>query len=140
MVSLILILVGCRADSECLSTEACINGQCKDPCIFEVCGTNAECRVNIHQARCFCPERYEGDPYRACRLPECLVDEDCASTLACREKNCRDPCDCAPGAKCTVTNHVPQCSCPPGYFGNPTAGGCFRPGTFEILFSVLRNV
>ena len=129
---LFYILVGCRADSDCPSTEACVNRQCKDPCVFETCGTNALCRVNIHRAQCFCPERHEGDPYRACRQPECLVDEDCPSTLACREKNCRDPCNCPPDTKCTVINHVPRCSCPAGYKGEPnTTRGCFLPGTLQ---------
>ena len=97
--------------------------------MFETCGTNAICRVNVHRPQCFCPERHEGDPYRACRLPECLVDEDCPSSLACREKNCRDPCNCPPNTKCTVINHVPRCSCPPGYKGEPnTTQGCFLPG------------
>lgn len=121
--------VGCRSDSDCPSAEACVNRQCKDPCVFETCGTNAICRVNVHRPQCFCPERHEGDPYRACRLPECLVDEDCPSSLACREKNCRDPCNCPPNTKCTVINHVPRCSCPPGYKGEPnTTQGCFLPG------------
>lgn len=124
-----LSLVGCRSDSDCPSNEACVNRQCKDPCVFETCGTNALCRVNLHRPQCFCPERHEGDPYRACRQPECLVDDDCPSTLACREKNCRDPCNCPPNTKCTVINHVPRCSCPAGYKGEPnTTKGCFLPG------------
>ncbi|EFX65777.1 hypothetical protein DAPPUDRAFT_229540, partial [Daphnia pulex] len=123
-----LSLVGCRSDSDCPSNEACVNRQCKDPCVFETCGTNALCRVNLHRPQCFCPERHEGDPYRACRQPECLVDDDCPSTLACREKNCRDPCNCPPNTKCTVINHVPRCSCPAGYKGEPnTTKGCFLP-------------
>ncbi len=125
----VLCSVGCRSDSDCPTTEACVNRQCKDPCVFETCGTNALCRVNIHRPQCFCPERHEGDPYRACRQPECLVDDDCPSNLACREKNCRDPCNCPPNTKCTVINHVPKCSCPAGYKGEPnTTKGCFLPG------------
>ena len=119
---------GCRSDSDCPSTEACINRECKDPCIFETCGTNALCRVTSHRAQCVCLESYEGDPYRVCRLPECLVDKDCSTTLACRNKKCQDPCNCAPGARCVVNNHIPQCSCPPGYQGDPAVSGCSPPG------------
>lgn len=54
---------GCASDSECPSTEACVNGVCRDPCD---CGRNAQCYVQNHRAVCTCKEGHEGNPNIAC--------------------------------------------------------------------------
>lgn len=54
---------GCASDSECPSTEACVNGVCRDPCD---CGRNAQCYVQNHRATCACKEGHEGNPNIAC--------------------------------------------------------------------------
>ena len=55
----------CVLNTECPTTQACINQKCVDPCPG-TCGLNAECRVAIHRAVCTCIRGYEGDPFRQC--------------------------------------------------------------------------
>lgn len=111
--------IGCRSDTDCPATEACINRDCVDPCRYTQCGTNAVCRSDYnHKARCHCLDNYRGNPLIECTRPECTSDNDCSYNLACQNEKCRDPCDCAPGAQCRVDNHRASCRCPPGYSGN----------------------
>ena len=118
------LLAGCKSDDECPLTQACINRECQDPCIYERCGTNAECSVNRHIPKCTCLPGYRGDPYQICRIIECLTDPECPDDKACRNEKCVDPCDCAPNAICTARGHRGYCECPPGYTGDPYSGGC----------------
>lgn len=111
--------IGCRSDSECPSTQACINKDCVDPCAIIQCGLNAVCKSDYnHRGRCVCLDNFRGNPLVQCTQPECTRDEQCPFHLACRKEKCSDPCDCAPGAQCKVFNHVAQCRCPQGYRGN----------------------
>lgn len=55
----------CVENSECLTTQACLNMKCKDPCPG-LCGINALCSVNNHRANCKCQSQYSGDPYSQC--------------------------------------------------------------------------
>lgn len=114
-----VVSVGCRSDSECPITQACVNRECVSPCSYTQCGVNAECRVDGHRGRCFCLPQHFGDPQVRCERPQCLSDDECPTHLACRDQRCQDPCDCAPTAQCNVINHRPTCRCPPGYIGNP---------------------
>ena len=83
-----LSLAGCKSDSECPLTQACIDRECQNPCPFEQCGVNAECSVRNHKSKCTCLPGHIGNPYERCRRPECLTDPDCSTTLTCRnEKN-----------------------------------------------------
>lgn len=112
--------IGCKSDSECTPTLACINKECTDPCIFTSCGTNAFCKVDRdHKARCYCPDNLRGDPFVRCEKPECSKHEDCPYNFICNQEKCENPCNCGVGALCIVTQHIPQCSCPPGLTGNP---------------------
>lgn len=114
--------VGCRADSDCPSTQACINRECTDPCSFTQCGLNALCRADTnHKARCYCPDSFRGNPLVRCERPECTTDAECPLHLACQNERCESPCKCGPSAICDVRNHVAICSCPPGFVGNPLA-------------------
>ena len=61
------IIVGCEANSECAQEEACLNGDCVDPCN---CGRNAYCRVFQHTPLCYCPEGYSGNPEVGCEKRE----------------------------------------------------------------------
>lgn len=111
--------IGCRSDSDCPVTQACVNRECVEPCSYTQCGTNAICRSDYnHKARCFCPDNYRGNPLVSCNRPECTIDADCPYHLACLNEHCRDPCNCAPGALCRVDNHRASCRCPPGYTGD----------------------
>lgn len=58
-----LIPVGCKANSDCPLSQACINGACANPC---VCGPNAECTVIRHHPVCFCKINHSGNPYLGC--------------------------------------------------------------------------
>lgn len=112
--------IGCASDSECSDKEACINGQCRNPCN---CGTNAECVVKGHRAICSCTEGFEGNPNTACRTVGCRSNSECESDKACINKNCVNPClindPCGLNAECFVRNNQPECRCLSGYRGNP---------------------
>lgn len=113
-------LIGCRSDEQCAPTEACVNRQCIEPCVYTQCGAFAVCRSDYgHKARCYCPDGYNGNPQIECKRPECTRNTDCGFNLACQNEHCEDPCDCGIGAQCRVDNHLAQCRCPPGYSGNP---------------------
>ena len=55
----------CVANSECLTSLACVNQKCVDPCVG-VCGVNAECHVIQHNPICKCPNLFRGDPNSIC--------------------------------------------------------------------------
>ena len=113
--------IGCRANSDCPATEACVNRNCIDPCQYTQCGTNAYCKADYnHNARCYCLDGYRGNPLISCNRPECTNDDECPYNLACFNEQCRDPCNCAPDAQCHVSNHRASCRCPPGYTGDAT--------------------
>ncbi|KAF7389943.1 hypothetical protein HZH68_011800 [Vespula germanica] len=112
--------IGCRGDNECPLTQSCINDECIDTCQVMQCGINALCTADsYHKARCYCPDKFLGNPYELCKQPECISDNDCAPSLACKNSQCTDPCSCPSSAQCFVINHRPSCQCPPGYTGDP---------------------
>jgi hypothetical protein len=119
-----LSLAGCKSDSECPLTQACIDRECQNPCPFEQCGVNAECSVRNHRSKCTCLPGHIGNPYERCRRPECLTDPDCSTTLTCRNEKCVDPCDCAQNADCTPRNHRGICICRPDFTGDPYGIAC----------------
>lgn len=93
-------LQGCRSDSECSSSEACVNGQCGSPC---KCGANALCDVEDHEPICLCPNGYTGDAVIGCVPPS----------------NPCDPNPCGLNAFCELDRGNPICFCPKGLTGNP---------------------
>ena len=118
------LLAGCKSDSECPLTQACISRECQNPCNFEQCGVNAECSVRNHRPKCTCLPGHKGNPYDRCRQYECLTDPECATTLTCRNEKCVDPCDCALNADCTAINHRGICECFPDHTGDPYGRIC----------------
>lgn len=96
----VFLVQGCRSDSECPSSEACINAKCASPCN---CGHNAICDVFYHQATCKCPDGYHGNPLSSCNPP----------TNPC------EPNPCGAHALCELDNGNPICFCPKGLTGNP---------------------
>ena len=128
------ILAGCKSDSECPLTQACISRECQNPCLFEQCGVNAECSVRNHRPKCTCLPGHKGNPYDRCRQYECLTDPDCATTLTCRNEKCVDPCDCALNAECTPVNHRGICECFPDHTGDPYGRICDPSKIYFDLF------
>ena len=55
----------CVANSDCISTLACIRQKCTDPCPG-TCGINALCEVTNHNPICYCPKDMTGDPFIRC--------------------------------------------------------------------------
>lgn len=56
-------IVGCKSNSECARSEACINTRCVSPCN---CGPHAECKVTNHYPICYCNPGYSGNPQTGC--------------------------------------------------------------------------
>lgn len=64
----------CVSNSDCPSTQACINQKCRDPCPGS-CGLYAECQVVAHIPNCICQNGYVGDPFTVCTLkPSCKIE------------------------------------------------------------------
>ena len=124
---------GCKSDYECADDKACISKECQNPCLFADCGTNAYCEPRNHKADCLCLENHIGDPFSYCRPYECLVDDDCPTTLACRQEKCVDPCECAINAGCNPRNHRGYCTCHTGYTGDPYGVACTKSKTSHMI-------
>lgn len=117
-------VVGCRADSECQSYEACINNNCISPCLLNsTCGSNAECYVERNLPMCRCLSGFEGDAYDGCQAIECRSNGDCPDDKQCHTHRCVNPClssdICGNNAICLVRNHIPVCKCEQGFTGSP---------------------
>ncbi|XP_047739046.1 uncharacterized protein LOC108675679 isoform X4 [Hyalella azteca] len=116
--------IGCTTTSECPNDKACYNGNCVNPCLVDnQCSLFADCRPQDHEARCFCPDGRQGDPYKGCAVIGCKVNSECPSDYMCRNNQCKDLCThnntCGKGALCSVKNNVVSCSCPEGQRGDP---------------------
>ena len=110
-------------------TQACINRECQNPCLYEQCGQNAQCHPENHRAVCTCNIGHKGDPYSFCRPYECLTNPDCPDHLKCSNEKCVDPCECADFADCDARNHRGICTCIPDYTGDPYGIAC-EPSNF----------
>ncbi len=56
----------CEIDPDCPQNRACRDLKCVDPCGYEECGRNADCRASQHQAKCECRRGFVGDPRKGC--------------------------------------------------------------------------
>lgn len=142
------VLLGCRTNSDCPSSKACINTQCENPCNkTDDCHPTEVCKVYNHQPECACPAGTRGDLTRGCvQLDEiCHTDGDCPSRMACIGSTCRDACDtikpCGVNAECKVLDHVPVrtmvCECLPGYEGNAAVQCDKREYIYKLFSSLL---
>ena len=115
-----------------------------DPCLPSPCGPNAECHVADYRPVCSCLPGNNEDHKRLlqfvmtfylgyygappdCR-PECVINSECAPSLACINLKCANPCVgvCGINARCDVVAHNPVCSCPQGFIGDPFTS-CRQP-------------
>ena len=110
---------GCRSDSQCGESLACVNKMCKDPCD---CGDNADCEIVNHRPVCTCQVGFQGNPDIGCFPIGCQVDNDCEDDKACYEGVCANPClvndPCAANAECYASRHKAFCRCPSGLKGD----------------------
>ena len=88
--------IGCTVDADCPSKQACIRGQCQNPCLLDnPCGLNALCEVldtlPVRTMVCICKEGYEGD-----------ASIECTPVKTC------------PPGKGLILNEREECVCPPG--------------------------
>lgn len=144
------VLVGCRSDSECPATTACINNECKNPCVeANPCEAPAECKTFRHITECVCPPGTVSDGKTGCSKPEtgCTYDRDCQSGFACIGTECVNPClstePCGTNTVCKVVDTEPVrtmlCECLPGYHGNAAVKcdkgkfTCLHPNIFLFL-------
>ena len=108
---------------DCPNNEACVNGQCQDPCLSADCGSHANCETTKHQPVCLCRSGYQRDPRHGCRKADCTSDSECHKDKQCSAGQCVNPCTvgspCGRNAECRVNNHQATCVCPSGYYGNP---------------------
>lgn len=146
----------CTLDTDCPSMQACITGQCKDPCSLRgACGERALCQTVDHKAMCSCPQCYIGRPEVACRPdPACVTptrppldpnlghgchhDGDCNERLACDRASatCYDPCIrgapvCQPNKMCEVRKHKATCICKFGFVVNSVGEFVCATGPIE---------
>ncbi|KAK8736643.1 hypothetical protein OTU49_017434, partial [Cherax quadricarinatus] len=100
----------CIINSHCVTTRACINQRCIDPCA-DSCGVDAICKVLNHNPICSCPDGYVGDPFRLC-LQTPLTPIPPVAVLC-------QPNPCGENARCTPTATTALCTCLPGFRGDP---------------------
>lgn len=116
----VVLVAGCRSDSECSGTHTCINHSCVPACspLLTSCGRGAECLAINHKAICECPSGYGGNPKVGCMLLGCRSNSDCPTNKACINNKCENPCSrnpCTGVTECYVDNHAVECTCPHGY-------------------------
>lgn len=123
------IAIGCRDNSACPTTQACVNNFCVDQCEENnPCGSTETCTIQNHQVKCSCPEGHtaiRGECVPPESLP-CRSDQDCKEGEACLDNTCQDLCKMTPcGDRATCKALLVQglatvtCVCAPGLIGDP---------------------
>lgn len=124
----------CLSDNDCNYNEKCIqntNGQneCVDACSIALCGRNADCTSQNHEAICTCKHGYRGNPTDdkiGCQLVECETNSQCSNDKLCDKYTCKIAClvnnPCGKNALCSAESHKQVCYCQPGFTGDPLLG------------------
>lgn len=86
----------CVVSSECAQDKACLNQQCKTPCVADVCAPNAICRVVNHNAICSCSSGFTGDPFIECSRVESKIFSLTLLFFYCERKRCSHRLDIMP--------------------------------------------
>ena len=53
-------------NNNCPIDQYCKYGKCTNPCHEKQCGKKAQCRVENHKPRCYCPHGQIGNPSVEC--------------------------------------------------------------------------
>lgn len=122
----------CLSDDQCESNSACIQGQCKNPCMASAkynppCPPEKACQVLNHKPICICMD--DCNP----TISICLRDNGCPEGLACRNYQCVNPCltaTCAEDSPCYVEDHKPICKFCPNGFIKDSKSGCLKGKLF----------
>lgn len=122
----------CVTNQDCISSLACINEKCVDPCPGS-CGRNAQCTVLKHISICTCFEGYKGDPFTGCELApiQGIFNGELYAIVVFKWKwlewfyksyfltdkpvDLCNPSPCGPNAECNNG----ECTCLPEYHGDP---------------------
>jgi hypothetical protein len=143
-------MVQCTKNNDCISSQACVNGQCVAPKCN--CGANSECSIINHEAKCSCPRGFVGNPRISCDPPSnpcepnpcgknalCEIDKGnpicyCPKNMTGNPfRNCipeGKECSknsCGPNSGCRILNRKTVCFCLPNYEGNPPYTQCEPP-------------
>lgn len=123
--------VRCRSDYDCDETSRCAQNafgqaECQNACDgLILCGRNAECHSQNHEAVCTCKKGYQGNPLDekiGCQPIECHTDNDCSNDKMCDGYTCKVAClvsnPCGENAICSAERHKQVCYCQPGYTGD----------------------
>ena len=104
----------CSSDNQCLTTQKCVKGQCKNVCTSTTCkGETPSCEAKDHAATCKCSETSCGAG-KQCAGGKC---ETCAVGSKCNcdgEKviDAAGKCVCPPSVSCAAGQYVSgDCSC-----------------------------
>lgn len=101
----------CTSDTQCPSSQSCINEKCRDPCPGS-CGQLATCSVVNHRPICRCLEGYSGDPFVGCNIVP-VAHTPLEIPMPC------NPSPCGVNAICRERNGAGSCLCLPEYRGDP---------------------
>lgn len=117
----------CSMNNDCVSSMACLNEKCKDPCPGS-CGVHSTCTVVRHSPICQCENGYTGDPFVGCNKSKMLNMQIFSIfnkiTLVSLEEETHpcSPSPCGANAVCRERNTAGSCVCLPEYFGDPYTG------------------
>lgn len=114
----------CKVNDDCDNDKKCISGSCKNPC-FErnVCGKNAICRSEQHEATCVCLPNHAGDPRIQCQESRILT---CQPNL------------CGTNAMCRIDyDGTSSCYCPPLYPNGDPKVECMCTNFIFYYFSFI---
>lgn len=137
------LVAGCRTNSDCSGSHACVQRNCVPVCSPSLasCGKNAICHGIHHKAICECPPGFGGNPSVSCVLLGCRSNSDCPTNKACINNRCENPCaihPCTDNMECNVYNHVVECACPPGYIGDVRTG-CTKGKSSFLHYRLVMN-
>ena len=121
---ILYLTVGCTVNTDCLPTEQCLNGKCKDPCtVGRPCPPTFTCTPQNHFPQCSCIRGIANLTSRSCDVPLCTSSINCPDHLVCYQGKCVDLCEiikpCGINANCEIIDHNPICSCDRTLTGDP---------------------